>query len=91
MHCINCENDAVWLFKANGVNDAPYCNPHLPYAYRGSKNVTPLTPPVYDSEQGNFTKDPEPSPEIPPKPKRTKKVAEPDPAEVAETEGLAQA
>jgi hypothetical protein len=72
MHCINCDNDAVWLFKANGVNDTPYCNPHLPYAYRGSKNVTPLTPHVYDSEQGTFVKDPEP--EVKPK-RASKKVA----------------
>jgi hypothetical protein len=60
MHCINCAKDAVWIFKASGVRETPYCNPHLPSAYRGTKNVTPV----------------EALPEtvVEPKPKRAKKA-----------------
>jgi hypothetical protein len=46
MQCINCDQPAVWLFKAVGVADREYCNVHLPAAYRGTKNVTPLEKPA---------------------------------------------
>ncbi len=42
MQCINCDKPGVWLFKAAGVADRVYCNVHLPAAYRGTKNVSPV-------------------------------------------------
>lgn len=42
MNCVNCTREAVWLFKAAGVRETPYCNPHLPAAYRGTKFVRPV-------------------------------------------------
>lgn len=53
MQCINCEQPAIWLFKATGVADREYCNVHLPSAYRGTKNVRPIEKPA---QQGVFDK-----------------------------------
>lgn len=42
MQCINCDKPAVWVFKATGIAERGYCNPHLPGAYRFTKNVSPV-------------------------------------------------
>ena len=41
MLCINCDNEARWVFETTGVLQRPYCNIHLPRAYRGTSEVKP--------------------------------------------------
>ena len=40
MQCINCGQGAAWVFSTTGVDDQPYCDRHLPRAYRGSASVS---------------------------------------------------
>ena len=46
MICVNCDKEAVWIFQTSGIRETPYCNPHLPAAYRGTRFVSPA--PVED-------------------------------------------
>jgi hypothetical protein len=83
MQCINCTMPAVWVFKATGVAERGYCNPHLPAAYRGTRNVTPadavpvevvfednVKPEAFESE------DPSPAPVV-----KKSRARKPDPVE----------
>ena len=39
MLCINCDRAAVWIFQTSGIGPRPYCDGHLPTAYRGTSWV----------------------------------------------------
>jgi len=41
MTCVNCTQQAKHLFSSPGVEDQPYCDAHLPAAYRGTEWVLP--------------------------------------------------
>ena len=99
MQCINCDKPAVWLFKASGVATRGYCNPHLPAAYRSTKNVTPYFKPEPEPDPDPRADldeiihpdlDPEPEPEPVPKPRkpRAEKVKKVETGPDGETLGL---
>lgn len=41
MKCVNCTSTAKFVFQAPGVADQPYCESHLPAAYKDSEWVLP--------------------------------------------------
>lgn len=68
MNCINCPQPAVWVFQTSGVPRLPYCNQHLPSAYRGTPHVAPAP------EEPEAVVEPEPE-KPKPKPRARKKPA----------------
>lgn len=63
MQCINCESGAKWMFSAPGSYDRPYCERHVPDAYRGLPELAPIpvpTPPPADEAPADEAPKPKP-------------------------------
>lgn len=39
LQCINCDQEALWVFRTTGAVEQPYCAKHLPLPYRGSGSL----------------------------------------------------
>lgn len=73
MQCINCGRGADWVFTTSGVADQPYCDRHLPRAYRGKVAPAPAEEPVIEAPVEAPVEEPVEEPVVEEKPRRTRR------------------
>lgn len=86
LQCINCDQEALWVFRTTGAVEQPYCAKHLPIPYRGSGSLHAVESPseVEEPESAPAEEshdEPEDKPEDDPKPKPTRRRRKKDEAD----------